>query len=115
MAAWVSMIKMAKLMRSTREKGLWSDIYDLKDDKAQYLRGDGLTGSSFRCTDIEKPYEEFGDANKLEQPAEPIMIAHWKRYSGCPPSWNMYGSCPRGKINRQSAFNPEVKNSTRTP
>ena len=115
MAAWVSMIKMAKLMRSTREKGLWSDIYDLKDDKAQYLRGDGLTGSSFRCTDIEKPYEEFGDANKLEQPAEPIMITHWKRYSGCPPSWNMYGSCPRGKINRQSAFNPEVKNSTRTP
>lgn len=119
MAAWVSMVKMAKLMSVTRGSSgsvrNWSDMYDLVDDKAQYLRGEDLTGGSFQCTDIEKPYEEFGSANTLEHEANPIMITHWKRYSGCPPSYILIGSCPRSKISRQSRFNPEVKNSTRTP
>jgi hypothetical protein len=118
MAAWVSALKMAKLLSQTRGAQadgtrVWSDLYDLKDDKFQYLRGQGLGG--LRCANIEMAHEEFGDANELEQPAQPIMITHWKRYSGCPPRLKLIGSCPRIKIDRQSKFNPEVKNSTRTP
>ena len=116
-AAWNSMVKMAKMMSVTRgvSGGVrnWPDMYDLEDDRAEYLRGQGL--SNLQCTQIEMADKEFGDANKLEQPAEPIIITHWKRYSGCPRGWHMVGSCPRAKITRQSAFNPEVKNSTRTP
>jgi hypothetical protein len=118
MAAWVSALKMAKLLSQTRgaqKDGtrVWSDLYDLKDDKFHYLRGQGLGG--LRCANIEMAHEEFGDANELERPAQPIMITHWKRYSGCPRGFELLFSCPYEKIARQSKFNPEVKNSTRTP
>lgn len=118
MAAWVSMVKVAKLMSVTRgadkTSGVrnWPDMYDLKDDRVQYLRGEGLTDGSFRCTDIEKSYDEFGKANTLEHEAHPIMITHWKRYSGCPPDLEPWGSCPFDKIERQKKFNPEVKNGS---
>jgi hypothetical protein len=118
MAAWVSALKMAKLLSQTKgakEDGtrVWSDLYDLKDDKFQYLRGQGLGG--LPCANIEMAHEEFGDANELERPAQPIMVTHWKRYSGCPRGFELLFSCPYEKIDRQSKFNPEVKNSTRTP
>jgi hypothetical protein len=118
LAALVSALKMAKLLSQTRgaqKDGtrVWSDLYDLKDDKFHYLRGQGLGG--LRCANIEMAHEEFGDANELERPAQPIMITHWKRYSGCPRGFELLFSCPYEKIARQSKFNPEVKNSTRTP
>jgi hypothetical protein len=118
MAAWVSMVKVAKLMSVTRganeTSGVrnWPDMYDLNDDRAQYLRGEELTDDSFRCTDIEKSYDEFGKANTLEHEAHPIMMTHWKRYSGCPPHLEPWGSCPFDKIERQRKFNPEVKNGS---
>lgn len=125
--AWVAVIKMAKLLSHTRgeTEGVrnWPDLYDLEDDRFQYLRGNGLDESKFKCANIEMAFEEFGDANTLDHDDTPITVTHWKRYSGCPKGLVLVNSpfggvCPskiEEKIEKQSIFNPEVNNSSRKP
>jgi hypothetical protein len=58
----------------------------------QYIRGhehEDIT--SYSCTDLEKPREEYGKANFEEQPAEPFTMVHWKYFAGCPEGFIQIG------------------------
>lgn len=107
-AAATSSLKMGKLACNTVG---YPDLYDLDQggDRFQYVRGDKLSGGSFRCGFSVRTFEEFGEANVLERKAEPITMSHWKRYTGCPPGALMFGSCPWEKIDRQQKCNVGVQ------